>query len=65
MAVAKAMRMRTIRFPGVPFRDLRRPRRLLQPFSKERGMRPEGFGSLLWRAVPNEPPHARWSPTAD
>ncbi len=48
-------------FPGVPFYNLPRIQQLLQPFYRERGMRPVGYGELLWRwLVLNSPPHANW-----
>ena len=53
-------------FPGVPFYNLRRLHRLLQPFYRSRGMQPVGYESLLWEwLVRNKPPHARWSAVAN
>ncbi len=52
-------------FPAVPFYNLPRLHRLLQPFYRSRGMRPVGYGSLLWGwLIRNEPPHAQWSAPA-
>jgi len=49
-------------FPGIPFYNLPRIHRLLQPFYEERGMRAVGYGELLWRwLVTNSPPHTDWS----
>jgi len=49
-------------FPGVPFYNLPRLQRLLQPFYEKRGMRAVGYGELLWRwLVLNSPPHANWN----
>ncbi len=50
-------------FPAVPFYNLRRLHRLLQPFYTAKGMRPVGYASLLWGwLVRNQEPHARWNP---
>ncbi|NOZ93704.1 MAG: fatty acid desaturase [Acidobacteria bacterium] len=49
-------------FPAIPFYNLPKVHRLLQPFYEARGMRAVGYGELLWRwLILNSPPHARWS----
>jgi fatty acid desaturase len=49
-------------FPSVPFYNLPKLQRLLQPFYAERGIRPTGYGRLLWGwLVRNRAPHTDWS----
>ncbi len=48
-------------FPRVPFYNLRRLNRALEPFWEEMGHRPVGYGELLWRwFVANAIPHTDW-----
>ncbi len=49
-------------FPRVPFYNLPRLHRLLGPFYREMGMRPVGYGTLLYGwLVKNGAPHTDWS----
>ncbi len=49
-------------FPGVPFYNLPRLQRLLEPFYERRGMEAVGYGRLLWGwLVLNAPPHTEWT----
>jgi len=48
-------------FPGVPFYHLPHLQKLLMPFYEKRGMRPRGYGALLWGwLVLNRTPHSLW-----
>ncbi len=48
-------------FPSVPAYNLPALRRALEPFLIRRGIRPRGYGQLVWGwLVKNRPPHARW-----
>ncbi len=51
-------------YPAVPFYNLPRLQRLLEPFYRSRGMEPVGYARLLWHwLVLNRPPHSDWSRT--
>jgi len=48
-------------FPRVPFYNLPRLQRLLWPFYETIGLRPRGYGELLWHyLVSNRRPHTNW-----
>jgi len=48
-------------FPGVPFYNLPKLQRLLQPFYEKRGMTAHGYGFLVWNyIVLNRAPHSNW-----
>jgi fatty acid desaturase len=48
-------------FPGVPFYNLRKLNRALQPFFTERGMIARGYGHLLFNyLILNKAPHTNW-----
>lgn len=48
-------------FPSVPFYNLPRLQRLLQPFYDEIDYRPNGYGKLLWNyLIRNQRPHTDW-----
>lgn len=48
-------------FPGVPFYNLARVHRLMQPFYKNRHMKAYGYGELLYRyIILNGKPHTDW-----
>jgi fatty acid desaturase len=48
-------------FPRVPFYNLARLARLLQPFYEQRGVPARTYGQLVWSwFVRNEAPHSRW-----
>ncbi|HSP06397.1 MAG TPA: fatty acid desaturase, partial [Acidobacteriota bacterium] len=52
-------------FPGVPFYNLARVHRLMQPFYKARGMKAYGYAELIYRyIVLNGQPHTDWEPQA-
>ncbi|MGI8785561.1 MAG: fatty acid desaturase family protein [Acidobacteriota bacterium] len=52
-------------FPGVPFYNLPRLQRLLQPFYARHGMRPRGYAQLIYGyLVANNAPHTRWEDVA-
>ncbi len=49
-------------YPRVPFYNLPRLRRLLQPFFDKRGMKPRGYGELLrGYLIDNNTPHSEWN----
>ena len=49
-------------FPRVPFYNLPRLRRLLNPYFEEKGMKQHGFTELLYHyIVLNKKPHTNWS----
>jgi fatty acid desaturase len=48
-------------YPRVPFYRLRELHRRLQPLYRDRGMRPRGYGEILWNwFVRNRTPHTNW-----
>ncbi|HET7712116.1 MAG TPA: fatty acid desaturase [Thermoanaerobaculia bacterium] len=48
-------------FPGVPFYNLPKLQRRLLGFYEARGMKPRGYGELLWGwLVRNRKPHSKW-----
>ncbi|MCU1245332.1 MAG: hypothetical protein JWN02_1242 [Acidobacteria bacterium] len=48
-------------FPGVPFYNLPRLQKLLQPFYEQRGVVAHGYGELVWRyLILNRKPHTNW-----
>jgi fatty acid desaturase len=48
-------------FPGVPFYNLRKLNRSLEPFFKERGIPARSYSWLLWQWLGrNQKPHAKW-----
>ena len=48
-------------YPGVPFYNLPRLRRLLDPYLRKKGMRPKSYSELLYRyLVVNCRPHTDW-----
>jgi len=48
-------------YPRVPFYHLTELHQRLQPMYRERGMRPRGYGSMLWNwFVHNRTPHTNW-----
>lgn len=50
-------------FPGVPFYNLARLHRLLQPFYAKRSMKAYGYGELFYRyIIRNGKPHTDWEP---
>jgi len=50
-------------FPGVPFYNLPRLNKALQPFFRERGIVPRTYGQLLYGyLVLNRKPHTDWAP---
>lgn len=52
-------------FPGVPFYNLARVHKLMQPFYRKRGMKAYGYGELIYRyIVLNGKPHTDWEPQA-
>jgi fatty acid desaturase len=52
-------------FPGVPFYNLARVHRLMQPFYRARGMKAYGYGELIYRyIILNNAPHTDWEPRA-
>ena len=52
-------------FPGVPFYNLAKVHRLLQPFYAARCMKAYSYGELLYRyLILNEAPHTDWQPVA-
>ncbi len=49
-------------FPGVPFYNLPRLHRLLQPFFRRRGVRPRSYAELAYQfLVLNKAPHSNWA----
>jgi len=49
-------------FPGVPFYNLPRLNRQLQPFFRKKGMTPRTYRQLLYRyLILNAKPHSRWA----
>lgn len=52
-------------FPGVPFYNLPRLHKLLQPFYLRRGIRARTYGELIYGyLICNNAPHTRWSSAA-
>lgn len=52
-------------FPGVPFYNLPRLQKLLQPFYEKRGMIAHTYGGLVWNyLVLNRKPHTKWEEAA-
>ncbi len=50
-------------FPGVPFYNLPRTHRILQPFYAARGMKAYGYAELFYRyLILNKAPHTNWEP---
>jgi len=49
-------------FPGVPFYNLPKLRRLLEPFLREKGIQSHGYARLLYQyLILNKAPHSDWS----
>lgn len=49
-------------FPSVPFYNLPRLQKALLPFYAKRGMKPRGYGGLVWAwLAQNRKPHSKWS----
>jgi fatty acid desaturase len=52
-------------FPSVPFYNLPRLQKLLQPFYGKRGITAHGYGELVWHyIVLNRKPHTNWGDAA-
>jgi fatty acid desaturase len=48
-------------YPGVPFYNLPRLHRALQPFFRKKGMKTRTYGQLLYRyLILNGRPHTNW-----
>ena len=48
-------------FPGVPFYNLPKLQKLLQPFYAQRGVVAHGYGELFWNyVILNRKPHTNW-----
>ena len=48
-------------FPGVPFYNLPKLQKLLEPFYERRGIASHGYGELVWNwLVLNRRPHSKW-----
>jgi fatty acid desaturase len=50
-------------FPGIPFYNLARVHKILQPFYRSRGMKAYGYAELFYRyIILNNSPHSDWEP---
>jgi beta-carotene hydroxylase len=53
-------------YPGVPFYNLPKLRRVLEPYFRAKGMGSHGYGQLIYHyLVLNKRPHSNWHPAAE